>query len=330
MDDSASNTGQQPCWHIEAVHCADASTVSATPLPRDIMLRVFALLVSVAGRCRPSFLMFPCSRQGLTLRGVLGVVHCTHTQLCAGSSRDLSLHMSQEPVELVSKAALVSRQWRELATSSEAWKWRLIQPMPPKLAFELVRNYGGLRPWPCIWARLRPSNLLQSLAAVRTLSPMYDAGTVRCEPWVQVELQLLYCHACMGNLSEVAERPAQLTWESSPVWASAQMLYFYLGTKLCAYCFDKPQTAAASAMRFAGKCLLWNCCIWVQHRKPAGCVRVPCRHMQSRCSLLNRVVSRQLRHRGVTQDCRHGQSLTRHSHSIWYSPVQAEETFHPR
>ena len=84
--------------------------------------------------------------------------------------------MPQEPAELISKAALVSRHWHELSTCGEAWEWRLLQPMPKKLAFELVRNYGGLRPWPSIWAKLRPSNLLQSLAEVRTLSPMHDSG----------------------------------------------------------------------------------------------------------------------------------------------------------
>ena len=84
--------------------------------------------------------------------------------------------MPQEPSQLISGAALVNRQWHELATCGEALQWRLLQPMPKKLAYELVRNFGGLRPWPSIWAKLRPSNLLQSLAEIRSLSPMHDSG----------------------------------------------------------------------------------------------------------------------------------------------------------
>ena len=91
--------------------------------------------------------------------------------------------MPQEPPQLLSGAALVNRQWHELATCGEALQWRLLQPMPKKLAYELVRNFGGLRPWPSIWAKLRPSNLLQRLAEIRSLSPMHDSGASLALLW---------------------------------------------------------------------------------------------------------------------------------------------------
>ena len=85
----------------------------------------------------------------------------------------------QEPAELVAKAALVSRAWCEVATNGAAWDRRFLasrQPLPPKVAHLLLRHCTAGHPWPRLWARLRPSNLLQGLGSIGSLSPMRNTG----------------------------------------------------------------------------------------------------------------------------------------------------------
>lgn len=123
-------------------------------LPQDVVLLIFSHLVRLCPRW---------------------LAHSTR----AATSSSARL---QEPAELVARAALVNKAWCEVATSSAAWDRRFLssqQPLPPKVAHLLLRHCTAGHPWPLLWAQLRPSNLLQGLGSISSLSPMRNTGARR-------------------------------------------------------------------------------------------------------------------------------------------------------
>ena len=70
----------------------------------------------------------------------------------------------QDPKDLISRAALVSKHWRDLATSQAVWQVQFGGILPS----QLIRAISGGRqivcsgpPWPALWTRLYKFNLLQ-------------------------------------------------------------------------------------------------------------------------------------------------------------------------
>ena len=183
-----------------------AGSLEAGQLPRDLLLLVFSFLVRLGLGCQPKLrgCTYGASASGL----------CHLRLASAGSSASVTLSSwpswgscaespggVQEPAALVSRAALVSKAWLDVATSGAAWTRRLLgppgQPLPPKLAHALLRHCTAAHPWPLLWAKLmQPSNLLQSLGSLPLgrLSPLRSTGAPRSArpdlllAWTQAQL----------------------------------------------------------------------------------------------------------------------------------------------
>ena len=99
--------------------------------------------------------------------GKLPTVQSGPARCCIASAKGLHQPQSavQSPQELV-RAGLVNKHWSAVASSKDAWAWRLHSTLPGRYVEALAQC-----PWPKLWWILKPANLLMLLDCYEQQSP---------------------------------------------------------------------------------------------------------------------------------------------------------------